>query len=116
LYIGFTEDLKQRFLDHNSGKNLSTKNRRPFELIFMKPSQQIDALRRESYFKTRKGKTTLKIMLKNFWNNDEQSSTKIFLPFAKKLIFDFLVDRGKYKSSDEGITYGEIASGWRILC
>ena len=67
FYIGFTEDLKQRVYDHNMGKNLSTKNRRPLELIFYEAfPNKADALRRESYFKTTKGKTTLKQMLKQF--------------------------------------------------
>jgi putative endonuclease len=53
--------------DHNMGKNLSTKNRRPLELIFYETFQnKADALRREAYFKTTKGKTTLKQMLSEF--------------------------------------------------
>ena len=67
FYIGYSENLKQRVYDHNMGKNVSTKNRRPLQLIFYEafPSKP-DALRRESYFKTTKGKTTLKLMLKEF--------------------------------------------------
>jgi len=34
LYIGYTNDLKRRLEEHNSGKNISTKFRRPFELIY----------------------------------------------------------------------------------
>lgn len=65
FYIGFSENLKQRLVDHNAGKNVSTKSRRPLELIFFEgfPSK-VDALRRESYFKTTKGKVTLRQMLK----------------------------------------------------
>jgi putative endonuclease len=49
------------------GKNVSTKNRRPLELIFYEAfPNKFDALRRESYFKTSKGKATLKQMLKEF--------------------------------------------------
>lgn len=69
FYIGFTEDLKQRIIDHNKGKNISTKNRRPLELIFYEAfTNKLDALRRESYFKTNKGKTSIKVMLKEFLN------------------------------------------------
>ncbi len=69
FYIGYSDDLKQRVYDHNMGKNVSTKNRRPLELIFYEafPNKQ-DALRREAYFKTTKGKTTVKQMLKEFIN------------------------------------------------
>lgn len=67
FYIGYSEDLKNRIKDHNSGKNNSTKNRRPLELIFYEAfAHKADALRREAYFKTTKGKTTLKQMLKEF--------------------------------------------------
>ena len=66
FYIGFSEDVVQRVKEHNSGKNVSTKNRRPFELVYFEGhlSKQ-DAMRREGYFKTAKGKTTLKQILKN---------------------------------------------------
>ena len=33
LYVGFTEDLKRRFKEHNNGEELSTKHYTPFELI-----------------------------------------------------------------------------------
>lgn len=67
FYIGYTEDLKQRVYDHNMGKNTSTKNRRPLELIFYEAFlNKFDVLKRERYFKTSKGKTTLKQMLKEF--------------------------------------------------
>ncbi len=67
FYIGYSDNLKQRFIDHNKGKNISTKNRRPLELIFYEAfGSKEDALRREAYFKTTKGKVTLKQMLKEF--------------------------------------------------
>ncbi len=34
LYIGSTNDLKRRVIEHNSGKVLSTKNRAPFSLLY----------------------------------------------------------------------------------
>lgn len=34
IYIGSTNDLKRRLLEHNMGKVLSTKGRRPFELRY----------------------------------------------------------------------------------
>lgn len=69
LYIGFTHNVRQRLREHNSGKNISTKFRRPFRLIFYEAyCQKSDALRGESYFKTTKGKTTLKVMLRDHFN------------------------------------------------
>ena len=47
FYIGFTKDLKLRFEDHNSGRVESTKDRRPFSLIYYEAClDQDDATRR----------------------------------------------------------------------
>jgi len=67
LYIGFTDDVEARILRHQAGEVPATKFRRPLELIFFEAyKMRSDALRREHYFKTAKGKTTLKIMLKGY--------------------------------------------------
>jgi putative endonuclease len=34
FYTGFTRDLQNRVHEHNTGKVASTKNRRPFRLIY----------------------------------------------------------------------------------
>ena len=66
LYIGFTENIQQRLDEHNAGKNVSTRLRRPFKLIYYEGhTSKSDALRREKYFKSSKGKTTLKQILKD---------------------------------------------------
>ena len=66
LYIGFTSDLRKRFGEHNKGSNQSTKYRRPFELIYYEAHKsEKDARRREKYFKTDKGKSSLKQMLRS---------------------------------------------------
>lgn len=70
IYVGFTTDLKRRFNEHNSGSEFSTKPYVPYELIFYEAYRnEKDAKRREEYFKSTKGKTTLKIMLKEFLDN-----------------------------------------------
>lgn len=67
LYIGFTDNLRRRFSEHNQGKQKSTKPGGPLELIFYEAYlNKGDALRREKYFKTNPGKRTLKLMLRNF--------------------------------------------------
>jgi putative endonuclease len=61
----FTENLKQRLIDHFHGNSKSTAPRRPFKLIFCEYFlSKADAQRREKYFKTTKGKRTLKLILK----------------------------------------------------
>lgn len=69
LYIGYTHDLRERLNRHNSGFVKATRPRKPFELIFYEAYlNKYDALRRENYFKTSKGKTTLKTMLKEYFS------------------------------------------------
>jgi len=66
FYIGFTNNLKKRFSQHNSGQVLSTKSRRPFKVIYYEAhTSKKDAKRREQYFKSTKGKSTLRQMLRN---------------------------------------------------
>ena len=65
FYVGFRNDIKERIKDHQSGKVKSTKSRLPVKLIFHESYlNKYDALRRERYLKTSKGRTTLKSMLK----------------------------------------------------
>lgn len=64
-YIGRSDDLRRRMTEHEGGKVASTKHRRPIKLIFYEAfSAREDAIRRERYFKTSKGKSTLDIMLR----------------------------------------------------
>ena len=64
LYIGYTEDLRRRFKEHNNGLSFATKPYRPWKLIFYEAYiSKKDAKRREIYLKTTKGRTTIKTML-----------------------------------------------------
>ena len=66
-YIGYTNNLKRRFNEHNAGKIEITKNRRPFKLICYEAyCNQQDATARERFFKTGWGRTHLKKILKNY--------------------------------------------------
>jgi len=66
LYIGYTTDLRKRVQEHGGGRVTSTKPRRPFELIFYEAYRsRKDAKRREKYFKTDKGKSSLHMMLQD---------------------------------------------------
>jgi len=69
IYVGYSENLKQRFQEHNSGKVISTQFYKPLKLIFYEayPTKS-DAKRREKYLKTNKGKTTLTTMLEDYFN------------------------------------------------
>jgi len=68
IYVGYSENLKQRVLSHNKGENKSTKPYIPLELIHYEAYRNIkDAKRREMYLKGNKGKTTLLTMLKEYF-------------------------------------------------
>lgn len=67
FYTGITRDLRKRVKEHNSGKNISTKHRRPFRLIYYEAYfLRSDAEARERYLKTSMGKRVLKKQLANF--------------------------------------------------
>lgn len=69
IYVGYSEDLKSRVIAHNNGEVTSTKAYLPLELIHYEAYRNIkDAKRREEYFKTTKGRVTLKQMLKEYFN------------------------------------------------
>lgn len=77
IYTGFTSNLKKRFQEHNQKEELSTKHYAPFDLIHYEAYQNIkDAKRREEYFKTTKGKTTLRLMFKEYFKGSPKSKTK----------------------------------------
>ena len=68
IYIGFTDNLKCRFKEHNSELNISTKHFAPYEIIHYEAYRnEKDAKRREAYLKCNRGKTALKTMLKEFF-------------------------------------------------
>lgn len=71
MYVGITANLRKRFIEHNNKQELSTKAYAPFDLIFYEAYRnEKDAKRREEYFKTTKGKTTLRSMLKEYLKED----------------------------------------------
>ena len=66
-YTGFTKNLKLRFEQHNKGNVESTKDRRPFKLIYYEAClDQKDATKREKYLKSYHGKMFLKKRLKSY--------------------------------------------------
>ena len=61
LYIGWTNNLKQRLTKHKEGKVRSTKERGPLTLIYHEAClSRGAALKREKYFKTGFGRRFLK--------------------------------------------------------
>ncbi len=66
-YTGWTVDLRRRLKMHNEGKIFSTKDRRPFKLIYYEAClNKEDAKQREKYLKSGLGKRYLKSRLRNY--------------------------------------------------
>lgn len=62
-YLGSTDNINRRIDEHNKGKTLSTKNRRPLILIYTEEFETlIEARNREKYLKSRKGRKELKLI------------------------------------------------------
>lgn len=67
FYVGYTSNLKNRKTEHDKGNVVSTKNRRPLDLIYCELCiNQQDAIHREKYLKTSWGKRYIKARLKNY--------------------------------------------------
>ncbi len=69
-YLGYTQNLKLRFEQHQNGNVESTKHRKPLQLIYIEAClNKEDALKREKYLKTHYGKMYLKNRLAK-WNKN----------------------------------------------
>jgi len=61
LYVGYSENLKNRFQEHSDGHVPATVDRRPLQLIYYEAClSKKRALYRERYFKTGFGRRFLK--------------------------------------------------------
>ena len=60
LYIGSTEDIDRRLTEHNTGYSKSTRHGVPWRLVHVESFQtRTEAVRRERYYKTGKGRDEL---------------------------------------------------------
>ena len=68
FYTGFTDNLEKRLKKHNAGEVLSTKERRPFEIVYFEGCKnKTDALHREIYLKTSWGKRYVNNRIKKLY-------------------------------------------------
>ena len=64
LYTGSTSDLNRRVAEHNSDLSIWTKGRGPWKLLHREDFAALaEAVRRERYFKTGKGREELQRLL-----------------------------------------------------
>ena len=69
LYVGLTEDLQRRIMEHRRGSVISTRSRLPVELIHYEAFLlKEDAKARERYLKSGYGRRQLKSQLKRLFN------------------------------------------------
>ena len=61
IYVGLTNNIERRILEHNKGENRSTKAFKPFVLIYTEQCEtRMQARIREKYLKSGVGKEFLK--------------------------------------------------------
>ena len=61
LYVGYTGNLKNRFIEHRKGRVLTTKTRRPLVLIYYEAYRaEKDARIMEKFLKTGQGREFIK--------------------------------------------------------
>ncbi len=52
IYVGYTDDLDKRLAEHNSGKNISTRSKKLWEVVYSEVfKSKLDALDREKKLK-----------------------------------------------------------------
>lgn len=74
-YTGLTENLKRRIAEHEAGKVLSTKNRRPLTFVgYEAYLLKTDAERRERYMKTTEGKRLFRQQYRDILNSLAEES------------------------------------------
>ena len=65
-YVGITNNLERRLLEHNSGKSFYTKRYLPWEVIYKENCDNlVSARKREKYFKSCTGRK----MMRNIFEN-----------------------------------------------
>ena len=71
FYTGFSQNIRNRLKEHDEGKVISTRNRRPLRLIYYEWClNEKDAIRREKYLKTSYGKRHIKNRVKNYLDSE----------------------------------------------
>ena len=68
FYVGFTKNIQRRLIEHNKGKNKSTKCGIPWKLIYKeKHKDRISARKREKFLKSYSGVKEKREIIKNYF-------------------------------------------------
>ena len=61
IYVGLTDNMDRRFMQHKKGREKTTRSYRPFEIILTESyNSRVDARKREKYLKSGVGKEYLR--------------------------------------------------------
>ncbi|MCA1760951.1 MAG: GIY-YIG nuclease family protein [Bacteroidales bacterium] len=64
FYVGSTSDVEERLNRHNAGATTSTKNGRPWKIVFTKQfDSKTEALKYENYIKRMKSRTFIESLI-----------------------------------------------------
>jgi putative endonuclease len=64
LYIGISQNPEKRVITHNKGKTESTRNRRPFVLVYKESCNSLNEAReKEKFYKSGCGREVLKKLI-----------------------------------------------------
>lgn len=73
FYTGCSDNLKNRYKQHNNGEVTSTKPYKPFDIVYYEAClHESDAYQREKYLKSRLGKNYLRKRLKNWFKENKK--------------------------------------------
>jgi putative endonuclease len=74
-YVGFTNDISRRILEHNvTEKRGFTLRYRPWELIHEEVFEtKVEAMQKEKFYKTGKGRDEIKLIVSKFIANNRDS-------------------------------------------
>lgn len=72
FYTGYTNNLKKRFEEHNTGKSFHTSKHAPYDIVYYEAAcNKQDAMARERYLKSGMGKRYIKNRIKNYLDSEK---------------------------------------------
>ena len=63
-YVGFTNNIERRLIEHNLGKTKFTRIYKPWEMVYKEEfNSEEEAIKREKYFKSAAGRRLIRNLL-----------------------------------------------------
>ena len=94
LYIGYSANLRRRFMQHSEGTARATAHRRPWTLIYYEAYLDlIDALGRERYLKSGAGRRFLKTQLTHYLQDHQFSDSRVSEAFYAAMIYTHVLNK-----------------------